>query len=310
MCSDLSTAPPSVRGPHRCPVPCGAVTSVLGNPAAQGGRGGDMTARVVARLRELGAEPQLLAAPSADVARARLREVVDAGESRVVVVGGDGMVHLAAGELRGRGVALGIVGAGTGNDTVRALGLPDKLDAAVDAALGPARAIDLIDGATAPVVTVATVGFAGDVTARADRMRRPRGSSRYTIATLRELPSLTPRRLWLDLDGRTEEVEATMLAVGNTAFFGGGMEICVGADPTDGVLDVTVIGAVGRLELLRVFPRVFKGTHVDHPKVTTYRAKLVAIDGDADLWGDGEPVGRIPAQLSVDPGALLVAGVG
>ena len=81
-----------------------------------------------------------------------------------------------------------------------------------------------------------------------------------------------------------------MIAVANTAWFGGGMHICPDADPDDGLLDVTVVDGVGRIELLWFFHRVFKGTHLDHPKVHTHRGRRIEIAAEVAFWGDGEPI--------------------
>src|SRR5690606_25671560 len=106
--------------------------------------------------------------------------------------------------------------------------------------------------------------------------RRPAGRLRYDIAMLVELASLRPipYRLTFE-DGPTREVEATLVAVGNGPSYGGGMRICSGARLDDGLLDVTVVGACSRTTLLRVFPRVYSGTHLDHPAVTVHRVSRV-----------------------------------
>ena len=100
-----------------------------------------------------------------------------------------------------------------------------------------------------------------------------------------------------------------MLAVANTAFFGGGMAICPDARADDSLLDVAVVGDVRPLTLLRVFPRVFRGTHVTHPQVTMYRARRVKLLATAaDVWGDGELLGPAPIELEAAGSAFRVAG--
>ncbi len=159
------------------------------------------------------------------------------------------------------------------------------------------------------VASVATLGFAARVNARANERAWPRGRARYSVATVAELPALRAVSVELELDDRRLRVDTTLLAVANTAYFGGGMQICPAARPDDGLLDVAVIGDVGRTTLLRVFPRVFRGTHVDHPKVTVHRAACVRITGTTeDVWGDGEPLGPAPLELRAVPRAFRVAG--
>jgi diacylglycerol kinase (ATP) len=159
------------------------------------------------------------------------------------------------------------------------------------------------------VASVATAGFSGDVTARANGLRWPRGQQRYTVATVLQLPRLRRLHARITVDGVTHEADNTMLSIGNTAYFGGGMRICPDARPDDGLLHVVVIGAVGRGTFLRFFPRVFGGGHVRHPDVQTYTGRTVRVEGeDGEMWADGDLLGPIPLTCEAVPRALQVAG--
>ena len=238
------------------------------------------------------------------------------------------MVHHALTAIAGSDVVVGIVPLGTGNDFARALGLPTDIEAAVEAALGEPTSIDVIstdDGRLA--ASVVTGGFSGRVNARANDLRFAPGQVRYVAATALELAQLAPVELKLRIDDANHELESSLFAVANSCYFGGGMAICPDADPADGLLDVTVVGPVSRLELTKVLPRVFSGSHIDHPAVTVFRGAEVAIATPAALWADGEPFvdgadsadelgdeldgereGRSTTILRAKPGALRVAG--
>jgi diacylglycerol kinase (ATP) len=219
------------------------------------------------------------------------------------------LIRLAASVLAGGTTVLGVVAAGTGNDAARALNLLDgSLEEQVQWALADPVPIDLVVGSGQPVVTSAVCGFPTTVNERANRMRFPKGASRYTLATLLEIPRMTPAHYRLVLDGEALEIGAAAIVVANTAYFGGGMRICPEADPTDGLIDVCVIGDLGRLDLLRSLQQVRTGRHVDHPKVAMYRAGVVGVEGVGTIRADGEPLGDLPVVLRADPGALLVAG--
>jgi diacylglycerol kinase (ATP) len=115
----------------------------------------------------------------------------------------------------------------------------------------------------------------------------------------------------LVLDGAVHRLPVTLVAVGNTAWYGGGLRICPAADPADGLLDVTVVGPVGRRELVRTRPRLAAGTHVDHPAVTVHRAARVELAGEGlSTYADGEPVAALPVTASCVPGAFTVVGAG
>ena len=139
-------------------------------------------------------------------------------------------------------------------------------------------------------------------------MRFPKGANRYTLAALLEIRRMVSSHYQLVLDGRPLETKAVAIVAANTAYFGGGMRICPEADPIDGLLDVCVIGDMGRLDLLRSLQQVRTGRHVDHPKVAMYRAGVVGVEGVGTMRADGEPLGDLPVVLRADPGALLVAG--
>ncbi len=267
-------------------------------------------------------------APAVTRALATRSEAAD-GPDRLLIAGGDGLIHHALPALAGTDVEVGIVGVGTGNDFARALDLPGKVKAAVDAALGPTTPVDLIaahhltaprptadppttddtagagEGAPTYAASVVTGGFSGTVNARANGLRFPPGQQRYTVATLLELPRLEAVELHLTVDGEEHELASAMFAVANTRYFGGGMAVCPDADPTDGLLDVTVVGPVGPVTLARVLPTVFSGRHVKHPQVTTYRGAEVRIATDSDLWADGERFGG--QTFTAVRGALHVA---
>ena len=288
------------------------VVHLLVSPDAGRGRADGAHATVVSTLRAEGYEPVDITGPDAPTSLAAARAVVDEGADRLVVVGGDGLVHLATQAVATSDTALAVVPVGTGNDFVRGLAdFPHDVVTATRAALGPARPVDAVRADDSWIASVATVGFSGDVNERANRLHRPRGPSRYAVATMLELPGLRRRDLRITVDGVMHEHRAALVAVGNTGWFGGGMHICPAAEPDDGLLDVTVVGDVGRFELLRFFRLVFSGDHLAHPRVTAHRGSEVRVEtfgASADralpLWGDGEPVDVAPVTLHAVPGAL------
>lgn len=99
------------------------------------------------------------------------------------------------------------------------------------------------------------------------------------------------------------------MAVGNGSSYGGGMRICADAEPDDGLFDVTVVGDCSRTTLLKVFPRVYRGTHLSHPKVTVHRAAKVTLEAaGSTAYADGEPVGALPVTAVCVPSALRLLG--
>lgn len=286
---------------------------VLTNPAAGVGQADKSARRAVNRLRELGLDVVDVAGNDAQDAVRIARAAVDKGPDALVVVGGDGMIHLAIQVLAGTGVPLGVIPAGTGNDTARAFGLPrdDPEAAAAVIADGHVDAVDVgriirADGSTSYFGTIMAAGFDSLVNDRANRMRWPRGRSRYNLAMVAELANLRPLPFRLELaDGTIIERELTLAAIGNTSSYGGGMRICPSADPTDGLLDVTLVGAMPRRKLVRFFPQVFSGKHVRHPEVQTLRTARLRVSAPGiNAYADGDFAAPLPVDVDLLPGGL------
>jgi diacylglycerol kinase (ATP) len=238
---------------------------------------------------------------------------VDPANTRLVAVGGDGTVHLAVQHAVSNAIPLAIIPAGSGNDAARSLGLPaDAAQAAQIALTGTPVAVDLghlvgADGRCAYYLSVLSCGFDSAVSERANRLTWPHGLGRYLRAVAAELPGFRPVRFSATMDGRPYAAEAMLVCVGNTPYYGGGMKICPSADPYDGLLDVTWLHKVGKVEFLRAFPRVFAGTHLSHPAVATFRASEVVLDAAGQVaYVDGERFGELPVSVTVRPAALQV----
>jgi diacylglycerol kinase (ATP) len=290
--------------------------AVLVSPAAGRGRATGVAESVLSEFRRGGLDVRVLPATTAAEAEKLAADAVAAGVGAVATVGGDGTVHAALQAVAGTGTPLAVIPAGTGNDLVRAVGIPAEplaaaRAAAEDLAAGASRTIDLGRTAGRWWVTVLCCGFDSAVSDRANRLRWPRGRRRYDVAVLAELARLRPVELTLTLDGETQTLPVTMVAVGNTPWYGGGLNICPGADPADGLFDVTVVGAITRLQLMRTKPLLATGRHVEHPAITVHRAARVELAAPGvTTYADGEPVAPLPAVAECVPGALTVVGSG
>ena len=289
-------------------VPSGEIV-FLTNPTAGKGKASRARDVAVPRLREAGLDVHSLAGSDADEALGLARKAVADGVDALVVCGGDGMVHLAVQALAGTGTPLGIIPAGTGNDTARYFDLPlnSPAEAADRVIAGKTRVIDLARSGDKYFVTVLAAGFDAIVNERANKMSWPKGQMRYTIAMLAELRTLTPLDYTLDLDGETKRVDAVLVAVGNGPCFGGGLRITEGAEIDDGLLDVVIIRPLSRTKLVRTYPRLFKGTHTTIPEYEHHRVRSVTVDAPGIVsYADGERFGPLPVTVECVPGVLRV----
>ncbi|MCW2838792.1 MAG: diacylglycerol kinase [Aeromicrobium sp.] len=279
------------------------------NPTSGKQRGAAIARRAADRLHRAGHTTTTIQGEDAPAARDRLKQAIDAGLDGVVVVGGDGALHGVLEHVADSDLVFGLIPAGTGNDTARSLGIPAKdVDAAVDLVVaGHVRTIDLARTDEAFVATVIASGFDSLVNERANAMTWPRGNMRYNLAIIAELRAFRPLEFSLTLDGRTIEREAMLVAVGNGPSFGGGLRICEGASMDDGLLDVVVINPVSKAKLLRVFPQLYRGTHVTIPEFERHRVRQVTLSSPGIVaYGDGERLGPLPITATIRPGALRV----
>lgn len=314
--------------PHMPPPPAAIKIAVAVNPRAafagtrreSPGRTGD---NVVARLREAGHSVSVLRRRNYQALQEAVDSAITAGAQALVVVGGDGMVHLGVNALAGRTAAngapipLGIIPAGTGNDAARGLGLDHRDPAAaverfLSACQGRPRTVDLgrIDRAgEAPVwfMGALSAGFDALVNERANNWTWPRGPMRYNLAILRELAFLKPLSYALTVDGQARTQQAMLISVSNGTSIGGGMMITPDARYDDGRLDLFVVSPLSRLKFLRVFPLVFSGRHTGWDEVHIERVSEVVIDSPGLVgYADGERMGSLPLTVQVDPGALAL----
>ena len=285
------------------------------NPTASFGRSRDVGPQVAALLAARGHVVTELVAGDFASLQHRVADAVANEPTALVVVGGDGMVSLGVEAVANTDVSLGIVPVGTGNDMARGLGIPEHDPAtAVEMLLaalaaGP-RTVDTgvaewSGGGQRRFAGVVSCGFDALVNERANHIRFPKGASRYTISIAFELAKLKPISYRIEHDGGVIETEGMLVSVANNGFIGGGMWITPEARIDDGLLDLFVVSKLSRLEFLKIFPKVFKGEHVDDPRVTIVRTRRARVEADGIVgYADGERLGKLPIDVAVDPGSL------
>lgn len=254
-------------------------------------------------------------------AETRASDAVAAGARGLVVVGGDGAAHIGVNVAARAGVPLGIVPAGSGNDLARALGVDgftvvQAVSAITEAEAAGGRTVTLgqLDNGRFFGCVLST-GFDAAVNARANRMGGLGGRARYPVAMLAELGAFRPVDVQVTVDGEVHQHRAMLVAVGNGPSYGGGMQICPEANLTDDTFHVTVVDEMSVAQLLWLFPRVYRGTHISHPKATVYVGRKVSINVPdahqrAPVFADGEAVGAGSISAGVVPDALRVLTLG
>ncbi len=292
----------------------GGRVAVIANPTSGRGKGARLIPKVDALLRSIGIEHTMLICTGPEDPERLARRAAEDGAEVIVALGGDGQVGLCANGVIGTGAAFGVIPAGTGNDFARHIGL-DRKDplAAVNLLRSPeVRRLDVVRVQTADraryFVNVGGTGFDSEVNGHANGVRFLKGTPKYVYSTFVTLVRFRPGQFRVHVDGAVHDVPGMMIAVGNGTSYGGGMHITPGARSDDGDLELCVIGEVSKVDFVRTFPKVFKGTHVSHPKVTVLHGKEIEISAERpfDVYGDGERIGPLPATFTVVPSALRV----
>jgi diacylglycerol kinase (ATP) len=281
---------------------------VVVNPKAGLGAAAKLATQVVGFLKSNEINYRMISPNSAVETRTQVREALRAGEAtKLLSVGGDGLFHLLLQLAIEFKVPLALAPGGTGNDFYRTLGwfdyeLSDYLEHLIS---NEPSFVDVgvVDGEYFGAVL--SSGFDAVVNERANGMKWPAGPAKYNVAIAMELPKFQAIEFKIFADEKVLEVEAMLIAIGNGNSYGGGMRVCPDADLHDGLLDIMILHPVSKLEFVKVFPTVYKGTHIEHPQVEIIRAKAIRIESSAVAYADGERIGQLPVQVESLPKTLL-----
>ncbi|NBO16931.1 MAG: YegS/Rv2252/BmrU family lipid kinase [Actinobacteria bacterium] len=229
---------------------------------------------------------------------------------RVIAIGGDGLVNLCLQEIAESDMALAVVPAGTGNDFARAVGAYKK---SVEEIFNAIRsqdptAIDLGlvtgDFGRRWYVQVLSTGFDALVNNLANKITWPKGQIKYTLATIFTLARFKPIKYELIIDDKKFNQNLMLLSVANGETYGGGMRICPNASNSDGIFDILLVHPVSKIVLLTIFPKVFAGKHIPHPRIEIFHGKEVKILADATAFADGEFISKLPIEIKNVQNAL------
>ncbi len=274
--------------------------AIVINPVSGQGRGALLGTQVAGYFARNKLDYQIITGSSAET----LTENVEIFLNRnpacqgVVSVGGDGLAHILLQKVTPLQIPMAVIPGGTGNDLVRTFGWPlDSIDEYLDYIISHESVsvdLGLVDGEWFGAIL--STGFDSVVNEKANTMKWPKGPNKYNAAIAIELPRFRPRHYEITLDDRTISTEAMLIAVANGISYGGGMKVCPDADIRDGLFDVMILHPISKLEFLKVFPRVFKGTHISHPQVEIVRSSKVRIEAQAVAYADGERIGQLPIQ--------------
>jgi diacylglycerol kinase (ATP) len=283
--------------------------AVVINPVSGQGQGTTVGTYVAGFLNQHKVDFTIVTGNSSVAITDHLKTFIDKNPTcaGVIAVGGDGLMHIILQSVVPSQIPFALIPAGTGNDFVRTLGWDlEAVDVLLNRIITTKPSpidLGLVDGEWFGAIL--STGFDSIVNEKANTMQWPKGPMKYNAAIAIELPRFKPRHYEITLDDRTISTEAMLIAVANGRSYGGGMLVCPNAKLNDGLFDVMVLHPVSKIEFMKVFPRVFAGTHVSHPAVEIVRSKNVTIESKAVAYADGERIGQLPIAAECIHDAVL-----
>ena len=284
---------------------------IVVNEKAGKGKANSLSGRLEALLKDENLSYEIINKSTAEETYSELHTKIATGMfEKVIAVGGDGLVNLCLQEVAEQNIALSVIPAGTGNDFARAVGAHKK---SVTEIFNTVRnheptGIDLglVTGEFGKrwYVQVLSTGFDALVNGLANRITWPRGQMKYTLATIFTLARFKPIAYEVTIDDKQFNQNFMLLSVANGETYGGGMRICPNASNSDGIFDILLVHPVSKLVLLTIFPKVFTGKHIPHPKIEIIRGRKVEISANASSFADGEFVSKLPIRIENVQNAL------
>jgi len=277
---------------------------VITNPLAGGGKTVHLLPKIKRWLSESPHEFSFRIPQSPEDMRSEIAKAATQGLDAVLIVGGDGTVHQALPALAETKIPFGFLPCGRGNDFARNIGLSTNLEK--NCSLPPAPSFhefDLPRINNAPFVSVAYVGFDAEVNKLAnDQKGYFGGTLGYIVCVLKALKNFRSFEIEITIDDYYLRERVMMVTVANAPFYGGGMKIAPDASMNDGLLNVCIVKEISKLELLWEFPKVFKGTHIYHPRIMMKSGRRIRLTSDEPrkIFADGEYAGHLPAEFSID----------
>jgi len=295
---------------------------VIVNPVAGAGKTARLWPQIMGLFKGQGLrfEHDITEAPGHAIALAR--EAAVKGYNMLVSVGGDGTINEIVNGIYASGniadATLGIVSTGTGSDYIRTIGVPRRYEDACRCLMKPKNlTVDLgiveyaSNGQRAErlFVNFAGMGFDAEIVQRTTQQFKALGSlPSYLAGLLVTLFAYRNTDIALVVDGEALDTRVGTVVMNNGRYGGGGMLAAPDASINDGYLDVMIIGDMSKPDLLWSLPRIYKGTHLTHPKVTMKKAKEIEIRSaqPMQLQADGELLGQVPAHFRILPSVLKV----
>ncbi|MHB1334364.1 MAG: diacylglycerol/lipid kinase family protein [Candidatus Humimicrobiaceae bacterium] len=286
-------------------------TIIILNPSAAQGKTILYKEKIEAELKKNNIESEFYISKSAEDIKEATLKYINLGYKNFIGVGGDGTMHYIAQNLAGTNCNLGIIPTGSGNDIIKTLNINHDLTENIRIIKqGKICRIDLgLYNNKIYYIGVAGSGFDSEATRFANETILPlKGKARYNFAAYKTLLTYKPKIFKLKYDGIERNINIMMMVVANLKYYGGGMKIAPGADAFNNIFDICVIKKMSKFLFAKSIPKVYEGTHLELPTVETFSTREIDIECESklDVYGDGEYLGKLPANFKIAPKMLNI----
>jgi diacylglycerol kinase (ATP) len=288
------------------------------NPIAGAGKTKKLIPEITQKLKSVGLDFDISTTETAGDAVELAAVASRKGYKILISVGGDGTVNEVVNGIYNSGsmkdISLGIISTGTGADYIRTLKIPRfEQDDFERFAHLETRTVDVgfieFEGKKKIFINFAGIGFDAEIVRKTTRGYKNLGKvSAYLLALFTTLITYKNKEISITIDQRQEKWKIATVINANGRYGGGGMLVAPQADISDGLIDVIVVGDISKPDLLWSLPRIYKGTHLTHPKVKCIKARNIYIDSEAkmSIQADGDIIGQTPATFGIIPSALKI----
>ena len=273
---------------------------IITNPSAGSGKKKRLFKKIIDKLLAISINIEIFESKNSNHAEEIAYKYASIGNT-IVACGGDGHVNNLAPIAAKSHVKFGIIPIGSGNDFASSLGL-NNFDNIISALIGNRiKVIDLWKLNNRVFCSVANIGFSSKANEWANKRKLLSGSFLYFSSVITTIFNFKPVSLKIKIDDKVFDNKIWLIACANSSFFGGGMNIAPFASPSDGLIDLVLVGNVSRYEFLKTFPKVYKGEHVNHFSISYFRGKNIMIDqideNNISVFADGENFGYLPIKI-------------
>ena len=289
------------------------------NPVSGGGKGSKIGQELLSECQKVDLGVTVVLEDSSQASLLLVEEHLRMDRFDILIaVGGDGLIHDLLPYLIGTETLFLIFPAGTGNDIAKTVGHSTKIGHKFIKDISQRENVNELSSRSIDVgileseenkkyfVQIVSTGFDSKVNQRANGFRVIKGKIKYVIAVVAELFYSRSYPFAIEVDGLTTHVEAMLVCIANGSSYGGGMKIVPHAKNDDQQLEVMYVAKVSAIRLLLVFPRVFFGAHVTHPRVHFLSGKRITLNAPTIAFGDGEPMGNLPVTAYISDRQLRI----